>query len=82
MIEQNKNLKQTYEDDKSLLRQEIEDLKHALAEQDALFEQQFQEVQTKLNNQHLDDLEGLKFHHQNQISSLQLEIENLKTIKC
>lgn len=44
LIDQNKNLKQTYEDDKQLLRQEIEDLKHALAEQDVLFEQQFQEV--------------------------------------
>ncbi|EGR30632.1 tetrin c, putative [Ichthyophthirius multifiliis] len=80
LIEQNRGQKVNFEEEVGLLRAEIQALKKKIVVNNNFANAQIQEVKEQLAKQNLQDIEGLKYHNENQLEALNNEIQSLQRI--
>lgn len=80
LIDQNRGLKRNFDEETHNLRQEANQLKERIAENNEFANREIAILQDQLSNQHTTDIQGLKFHHENAVEALNREILELKGI--
>ena len=80
LIDQNKGLKRNYDEETHNLRVEVASLKDRIADNNEFANTEISALQDQLNNQHSTDIQGLKFHHDNQFEALNNEKNELENI--